>query len=55
MKDFPAFLIIIKTNFGKIIALFIDSKYESTIDMFIEEYGEKRREKETNNDEISPK
>jgi hypothetical protein len=39
MKDFPAFLIIIKTNFGKIIAYFIDSKYESTEDMIFEVDG----------------
>ena len=30
MKPFSAFLVIIKTNFGKIIGLFIDSKFEST-------------------------
>ena len=30
MKEFPAFFILIKTNFGKVIAQFVDSKYEST-------------------------
>ena len=33
MKEFPAFLIIVKTNFDKVIAQFIDSKFESTRDM----------------------
>ncbi len=30
MKPFSAFLVIIKTYYGKIIALFVDSKFEST-------------------------
>ena len=30
MKEYPAFLILIKTNFDKFIATFIHSKYEST-------------------------
>ncbi len=30
MKPFSAFLVIIRTNFGKIIGLFVDSKFEST-------------------------
>ena len=50
MKEFPAFLIIIKTNFGKIFAQFIDSKYESTRDMIFRANGKKYKEiKETNN------
>ena len=40
MKEFPAFFILIKTNFGKVIAQFVDSKYESTRDMEFEIYGE---------------
>ena len=30
MKQFPAFLILMKTNFGKFIARFVDTKFEST-------------------------
>ncbi len=30
MKDFPAFFVLVKTNFDKIIGSFIDSKFEST-------------------------
>jgi hypothetical protein len=30
MKPFPAFLVIIKTNYGRIIGTFVDSKFEST-------------------------
>ena len=30
MEVFPAFLVIIKTNFGKIITCFVDSKFDST-------------------------
>ncbi len=41
MEPFPAFLVIIKTNFGKIIAQFVDSKFESTYDMVFEINGEK--------------
>ena len=50
MKEFPAFLVLIKTNFGKIIAEFIESKYESTKDMEYE-INEKKFKgvKETNN------
>ena len=33
MKQFPAFFVRIYTNFGKIIAQFVDSKYESTRNM----------------------
>jgi hypothetical protein len=29
MKLFPAFLVIIKTNYGKIIGMLVDSKFES--------------------------
>ena len=36
MKEFPAFFVLIKTNFGKTIAQFVDSKYESTKDMMCE-------------------
>jgi hypothetical protein len=41
MKPFSAFLVIIKTNYGKIIGLFVDSKYESTRDMEFEINGKK--------------
>jgi hypothetical protein len=30
MKPYSAFLVIIRTNFGKIIGCFVDSKFEST-------------------------
>ena len=33
MKDYPAFLVLIKTNFDKLIATFVDSKFESTNEM----------------------
>ena len=36
MKDFPAFLVLAKTDFGKIIATFVDSKFESTEQMDFE-------------------
>ena len=50
MKEFPAFLIIIKTNFGKIIAYFIDSKYESTRERIFRANGKEFKGiKETNN------
>ncbi len=39
MKPFSAFLVIIKTNFGKIIGLFVDSKFESTRGMKFENNG----------------
>ena len=48
MQRFPAFFYVIKTNFGKTIAEFIDSKYESTRDMIIEDNGGKFRGKLTN-------
>jgi hypothetical protein len=43
MKPFSAFFVIIKTNFGKIIGLFIDSKFESTREMKYENNGFKRK------------
>ena len=50
MKQFPAFFVRILTNFGKIIALFVDSKYESTRNMSFEINGkEYRGSKQTNN------
>ncbi len=39
MKPFPAFLVIIKTNFVKIIGWFVDSKFESTRGMRYEVNG----------------
>ena len=39
MKPFSAFLVIIKTNFGQIIASFVDSKFESTRGMECEING----------------
>ena len=33
MKQFPAFLILMKTNYDKFIARFVDTKFESTEDM----------------------
>ena len=30
MKNYPAFLFLIKTNYNKLIGLFVDSKYENT-------------------------
>ena len=39
MEPFPAFLVIIKTNFGKIIGWFVDSKLESTNGMRYEING----------------
>ena len=50
MESFPAFLVTIKTNFGKIIACFVDSKFESTRDMICEVNGEKKPGKLINND-----
>jgi hypothetical protein len=49
MKPFSAFLVIIKTNFGKIIGLFVDSKFESTRDMNYEINGFKYSGKQINN------
>ena len=39
MKPYSAFLVIIKTIFGKIIGCFVDSKFESTRDMQCEING----------------
>ncbi len=39
MEPFSAFLVIIKTNFGKIIGWFVDSKFESTREMEYEING----------------
>jgi hypothetical protein len=44
MKPFSAFLVIIKTNFGQIIAKFVDSKFESTKGMRYEINGIKYRD-----------
>ena len=40
MKQFPAFLILMKTNYDKFIARFVDTKFESTKGMTFEEGGE---------------
>ena len=48
MKEFPAFFILIQTNFGKVIAQFVDSKYESTRDLKFEVNGEEYIAKLTN-------
>ena len=39
MKPYSAFLVIIKTNFGKIIGYFVHSKFESTRGMEYENNG----------------
>ena len=39
MKPYSAFLVIIRTNFGKIIGLFVESKFESTRGMQCEING----------------
>ena len=52
MKPFSAFLVIIKTNFGKIIALSVDSKFESTRGMKLEINGKKYRGGKLINNEI---
>jgi hypothetical protein len=49
MKPFSAFLVIIKTNFGKIIALSVDSKFESTRGMRYEINGKQYSDKLINN------
>ncbi len=49
MDPFPAFLVIIKTNFGKIIGQFVDSKFESTRDMRCEIISKQYNGKLTNN------
>ena len=49
MKPYSAFLVIIRTSFGgKIIAYFIDSKFESTKGMSCEINGETYSGKLTN-------
>ena len=40
MKPYSAFLVVLRTNFGKIIACFVDSKFESTRDMECDINGE---------------
>ena len=40
MKNYPAFLLLIKTNYDKFIATFVDSKFENTEGMKIEVDGE---------------
>jgi hypothetical protein len=50
MKQFPAFLILMKTNFGKFIARFVDTKFESTKGKTFEEGGERYPGKQTNAD-----
>ena len=49
MEPFTAFLVIIKTNFGQIIASFVDSKLESTRGMKCRINGKKYIHKVTNN------
>ena len=39
MKPYSAFLVILRTNFGKIIVCFVDSKFESTEGMEYEING----------------
>jgi len=36
MENYPGFLFLIKTNYDKLIAIFVDSKFENTNGM---EYG----------------
>ncbi len=36
MQDYPAFLVLIKTNYDKLIGMFVDSKYEDLREMEIE-------------------
>ena len=52
MKQFSAFLVIIKTNFGKIIGQFVDSKFESTRDIESEINGVKRIDSKLINNKI---
>ena len=49
MKPFNAFLVLIRTNFGKIIGLFVDSKFESTKDIKFEINGKEYNGKLINN------
>ena len=52
MESFPAFLVIIKTNFGKIIGWFVESKFESTRGMECNVNGKKYTGKQINNEII---
>ena len=52
MKPYSAFLVIIRTNFGKIIGLFVDSKFESTRGMEFEINGFKNSNCKVINNEI---
>ena len=52
MKPYSAFLVIIRTNFGKIIGCFVDSKFESTRGMKCEINGFKYRNLEKYLNEI---
>jgi hypothetical protein len=49
MKDFPAFFLLIKTNFDKYIATFVYSKFECTNDIEYEYEGQKWKGKEAVN------
>ena len=50
MKQFPAFLILINTDYDKFIARFVDTKFESTKGMEFEEGGKRGYGKQTNVD-----
>jgi len=52
MNVFSAFLVVIKTNFGKEIASFVDSKFESTRGMVCEIIGKKSRDGKLINNSI---
>ena len=41
MKQFPAFLILINTDYDKFIARFVDTTFESTEGMTFEEGGKR--------------
>ena len=41
MQDYPAFLVLIKTNYDKLIGMFVDSKYEDLREMEFEIDGKK--------------
>ena len=49
MKDYPGFIVLIKTNFDKFIGIFVDSKYESTEGMINVEDGKTLIGKQANN------
>ena len=40
MENYPAFLFLIKTNFDKLIATFVHSKFENTKGMEYERYSD---------------